>query len=46
MSSHVKRICASQSLHKTKETENPKVNPDLSDNQIKDPEEWVSGMSP
>ena len=25
---------------------NPKVNPDPSDNQIKDPEEWVTGHEP
>ena len=28
------------------DTQNPKVNPDPSDNQIKDPAEWVSGHEP
>ena len=28
------------------EEQNPKVNPDPSDNQIKDPDEWVSGDEP
>jgi hypothetical protein len=28
------------------EVDNPKVNPDASDNQIKDPEEWVTGDEP
>ena len=28
------------------EADNPKVNPDISDNQIKDPDEWVSGDEP
>ena len=28
------------------EAGNPKVNPDISDNQIKDPDEWVSGDEP
>lgn len=28
------------------DTQNPKVNPDPSDNQIKNPEEWVSGHEP
>ena len=28
------------------DTQNPKVNPDPSDNQIKDPEEWVTGHEP
>ncbi|HEV2559910.1 MAG TPA: DUF3072 domain-containing protein [Microvirga sp.] len=28
------------------EVENPKVNPDPSDNQIKDPEDWVTGHEP
>ena len=26
--------------------DNPKINPDASDNQIKDPEEWVTGHEP
>ncbi|MGO4386421.1 DUF3072 domain-containing protein [Microvirga sp. 2YAF29] len=30
----------------TKEADNPKMNPDIVDNQIKDPEEWVSGHEP
>jgi Protein of unknown function (DUF3072) len=30
----------------TKETENPKTNPDPIDNQIKDPEDWVTGHEP
>ena len=28
------------------DVQNPKVNPDPSDNQIKDPEEWVTGHEP
>jgi hypothetical protein len=28
------------------DVQNPKVNPDPSDNQIKDPEEWVTGHKP
>lgn len=28
------------------EADNPKVHPDPSDNQIKDPDEWVSGDEP
>ena len=28
------------------DVQNPKVNPDPSDNQIKDPAEWVSGHDP
>ena len=28
------------------DTQNPKVNPDPSDNQIKDPEDWVTGDEP
>jgi len=28
------------------EADNPKAHPDLSDNQIKDPDEWVSGNEP
>jgi hypothetical protein len=28
------------------EVDNPKVTPDISDNQIKDPEEWVTGDEP
>ena len=28
------------------DAQNPKVNPDPSDNQIKDPAEWVSGHEP
>ena len=28
------------------EVENPKINPDPSDNQIKDPDDWVTGHEP
>jgi hypothetical protein len=28
------------------EVENPKVNPDPNDNQVKDPEDWVTGHEP
>jgi hypothetical protein len=28
------------------EPENPKVNPDVAGNQIKDPEDWVTGHEP
>jgi hypothetical protein len=31
---------------KAKEMDNPKTNPDPVDNQIKDPEEWVTGHEP
>jgi hypothetical protein len=31
---------------KTQETDNPKLDPAPIDNQIKDPEEWVSGHEP
>ena len=43
---------ASNSASKAKSSQrpadgqNPKVNPDPSDNQIKDPAEWVSGHDP
>ncbi len=28
------------------EADNPKINPDATSNQIKDPEEWVTGHEP
>ena len=28
------------------DVDNPKVNPDTSDNQVKDPEDWVTGDEP
>lgn len=31
---------------KTKEIDNPKTDPTPSDNQIKDPEDWVTGDEP
>lgn len=27
-------------------TDNPKINPDLDSNQLKDPEDWVTGNEP
>lgn len=30
----------------TRETDNPKTHPDPVDNQIKDPEDWVTGHEP
>ena len=47
MSSHGKATSRAAVNHKpSAEADNPKVNPDLSDNQIKDPDEWVSGDEP
>jgi len=47
MSSHGKAANRSAINHKSSaEADNPKVHPDLSDNQIKDPDEWVSGDEP
>jgi hypothetical protein len=46
MSSDTKANSREAKAHKTKETENPKVNPDAVDNQIKDPEDWVTGHEP
>ncbi|MBA1158468.1 DUF3072 domain-containing protein [Microvirga mediterraneensis] len=47
MSSHDKATNHSAVNHKpSAEADNPKVHPDLSDNQIKDPDEWVSGDEP
>ena len=47
MSSHGKTQSRSPVNHKASaEAENPKVHPDPSDNQIKDPDEWVSGDEP
>ncbi|MBQ0821013.1 DUF3072 domain-containing protein [Microvirga terrae] len=47
MSSHGKTPSRSAVNHKASaEAANPKVNPDPSDNQIKDPDEWVSGDEP
>lgn len=47
MSSHGKATGRSTVNHKASaEAGNPKVNPNLSDNQIKGPDEWVSGDEP
>jgi hypothetical protein len=47
MSSQGKATNRSAVNHKASaEAGNPKVNPDISDNQIKDPDEWVSGDEP
>ncbi len=47
MSSHDKVTRAASVNHKpSPEADNPKLQPDLSDNQIKDPDEWVSGDEP
>ena len=47
MSSNTKPESHSAVNHKSSpEADNPKVHPDLSDNQIKDPDEWVSGDEP
>jgi hypothetical protein len=47
MSSHGKATSRSSVNHKSSaEAGNPKVNPDPGDNQIKDPDEWVSGDEP
>ncbi|WP_262272603.1 MULTISPECIES: DUF3072 domain-containing protein [Microvirga] len=47
MSSHGKATTRPAVNHKpSAEAANPKVNPDPSDNQIKDPDEWVSGDEP
>jgi hypothetical protein len=47
MSSHGKATSRSSVNHKASaEAGNPKVNPDPGDNQIKDPDEWVSGDEP
>ena len=47
MSSHGKATSRSGVNHKASaEAANPKASPDPSDNQIKDPDEWVSGDEP
>ncbi len=47
MSSHSKVNPGASVNHKpAAETVNPKTNPDPSDNQIKDPDEWVTGDEP
>jgi len=47
MTSHGKAPSRSAVNHKpSAEAGNPKANPDLSDNQIKDPDEWISGNEP
>ena len=47
MSSHGKVNSGTSVNHKpSAEAANPKTNPDPSDNQIKDPDEWVSGDEP
>ncbi|MET0527394.1 MAG: DUF3072 domain-containing protein [Microvirga sp.] len=46
MSSDTKANPRETKVRKTKETENPKVSPDTIDNQIKDPEDWVTGHEP
>jgi hypothetical protein len=46
MSSDTKANPSKAKARKTEETENPKVNPDTVDNQIKDPENWVTGHEP
>jgi hypothetical protein len=47
MSSHDKVNSGASVNHKhAAEAVNPKTNPDPSDNQIKDPDEWVSGDEP
>ena len=47
MSSHGKAENRPAVNHKASaEGDNPKVHPDLSDNQVKDPDEWVSGDEP
>ena len=47
MSSHGKVNSGASSNHKhAAEAANPKTNPDPSDNQIKDPDEWVTGDAP
>lgn len=39
-------MSAETKARKTKEMANPKVDPASVDNQIKDPEEWVTGHEP
>ena len=47
MSSHGKVNSGASVNHKpSAKAVNPKANPDPSDNQIKDPDEWVSGNEP
>jgi hypothetical protein len=47
MSSQSKTTHSTPVNHKSSaEAGNPKVNPDPSDNQIKDPDEWVTGDEP
>jgi len=47
MSSHGKVNSGASVNHKpSAEAVNPKTNPDPSDNQIKDPEDWVTGDEP
>lgn len=47
MSSNGKAASGSDVNHKgSAKAPNPKVSPDLYDNQIKDPDEWVSGDEP
>ena len=47
MSSHGKVNSSASVNHKhSAEADNPKINPDPSDNQIKDPDEWVTGDEP
>jgi hypothetical protein len=47
MSSHGKVNPGASAKHKpSAEAVNPKTNPDPSDNQIKDPDEWVTGDEP
>ena len=47
MTTNGKASTGSSKHHKdSAEASNPKTNPDPSDNQIKDPEEWVTGHEP
>ena len=47
MSSHGKVNTGASVNHKgSAEAANPKINPDQSNNQIKDPDEWVTGDEP
>ncbi len=47
MSSHGKVNPGASVNHKASaEAANPKIDPDRSDNQIKDPDEWVTGDEP
>jgi len=47
MTTNGKASTGSSKHHKdSAEASNPKTNPDPSDNQIKDPEDWVTGDEP